>query len=107
VPGVFTWLGQISYSLYLLHAIVLFLIPRAVPDIGTQTPAIRAAAALAYLIAVLGLAGASYRIVELPGQALGRRLITGRAPRPAPGPHLATQRAAPGTGRGENARESV
>jgi len=107
VPAILTWLGQISYSLYLLHAIVLFLIPRAVPDLGTRTPLVRAATGLAYLIVVLGLAWASYRMVELPGQALGRRLVARLSHRPATGPHLATQRAAPGTGRGENARESV
>jgi peptidoglycan/LPS O-acetylase OafA/YrhL len=107
VPGVLTWLGQISYSLYLLHAIVLFLIPRAVPDLGTRTAAVRVAAGLAYLIVVLALAWVSYRIVELPGQALGRRLTARLAPWPVSGPHLTTQRAAPRTGRGENARESV
>ena len=107
MPAILTWLGQISYSLYLLHAIVLFLIPRAVPDLGTRTPLVRAATGLAYLIVVLGLAWASYRMVELPGQALGRRLVARLSHRPATGPHLATQRAAPGTGRGENARESV
>jgi peptidoglycan/LPS O-acetylase OafA/YrhL len=107
VPVVLTWLGQISYSLYLLHAIVLFLLPRIVPDLGTRTFAVRIAVGLGYLAVVLALAWLSYRMVELPGQALGRRLTSRRAPQPVAVPAVTTQRAAPGTGRGENARESV
>jgi peptidoglycan/LPS O-acetylase OafA/YrhL len=107
VPGLLTWLGRISYSLYVLHAVVLFLIPRAVPQLGTQPAVVRVTAGLAYLVVVLALAWLSYRMVELPGQALGRRLTARPTPPPADGPHLATQRAAPRTGRGENTRESV
>jgi peptidoglycan/LPS O-acetylase OafA/YrhL len=51
----------------------------------------------------LSVAWLSYRIVERPGQALGRRLTRG----PVPAVRLATQRAASGTGRGENARRCV
>ena len=103
VPFVWTWLGQISYSLYLLHAVILLFVPRLVPDLGTRPPAIRLVVALLYLGAALTAAWLSYRIVELPGQALGRRLTRG----PVVAARVATQRAAPGTGRGENARQSV
>ncbi|MET0425528.1 MAG: acyltransferase [Actinoplanes sp.] len=96
VPGVLTWLGQISYSLYLLHAVVLLVLVRAVPDLGTQPGVIRVATGLAYLAAAFGLAWLSYRMVELPGQALGRRLA-GRA-HSVPGPALR---------RGENRGRSV
>jgi peptidoglycan/LPS O-acetylase OafA/YrhL len=105
VPAALTWLGQISYSLYLLHAVVLSLLPRIIPDLPSHRPAVRVAAGLAYLTVVLALAWLSYRLVEVPGQALGRRLAARLAPRPAL--IVATQRAAPGTGRGENERESV
>jgi peptidoglycan/LPS O-acetylase OafA/YrhL len=101
LPAALTWLGQISYSLYLLHAIVLGLLLRLVPDLPSHDPLIRAGAGLAYLAVALTLAWLSYRFLELPGQALGRRL-TRRPPL-----ILATQRAAPGTGQGENERESV
>jgi peptidoglycan/LPS O-acetylase OafA/YrhL len=107
IPAALTGLGQISYSLYLLHVIVLFLLPRLVPNLGTRPVEIRALVGLAYLAAVLGLAWLAYRMVELPGQALGRRLTAGRTPRPARIPEFAAQRAAPGTGQGENERQSV
>lgn len=101
IPTALTWLGQISYSLYLLHAIVLFLIVRLVPGLAGQSPAVRVAAGLTYFAVAVTLAWASYRMVEMPGQALGRRLTA------RPAPIFTTQRAAPGTGRGEIERESV
>jgi peptidoglycan/LPS O-acetylase OafA/YrhL len=107
VPGVLIGLGRISYSLYLLHAVVLFLIPRVLPHLGTQPVAIRAGAGLAYLVVVLGLVSLAYQMVELPGQRLGRRLTAGREPRPDPVAPLTTQRVLPRTGRGENERQSV
>ncbi|MBM2619901.1 acyltransferase [Actinoplanes sp. LDG1-06] len=107
MPRALTGLGRISYSLYLLHVVVLFLLPRIIPDGGTRPAPIALLTGLAYLIAVLGLAALTYRIVEQPGQELGRRLMhkidTYRAPRPNP----ATQRAATRTRRDENTRESV
>ncbi|MGX6603763.1 acyltransferase family protein [Micromonosporaceae bacterium Da 78-11] len=74
VPGILTWLGQISYSLYLLHAVVLLLLLQVVPDLGTRPGEVRVAVGLGYLAVALGVAWLSYRLVELPGQALGRRL---------------------------------
>jgi peptidoglycan/LPS O-acetylase OafA/YrhL len=107
VPAAFTWLGRISYSLYLLHVVVLFMIPHIVPDLGTQPLAVRAAAGLAYLAAALGLAAVAYRTVEKPGQALGRWLVARPVTRRAAPPRMTTQRAVPPTGRGRNQRESV
>jgi peptidoglycan/LPS O-acetylase OafA/YrhL len=80
VPGILSRLGQISYSLYLLHAVVLLLVMRAVPHFATLPGPLRVALGLGYLAVALGLAWISYRVVELPAQALGRRL-TGRARR--------------------------
>ena len=103
VPGFLTWLGQISYSLYLLHAVILLFLPRIIPNLETQPFPVRLAAGLGYLAVALGVAWLSYRIVEQPGQDLGRRLTA----RPVLSTRLATQRAAAGTSRGENARQSV
>jgi peptidoglycan/LPS O-acetylase OafA/YrhL len=105
VPAALTWLGRISYSLYLVHAVVLFVVIRIIPDLPAHSPAVRTTAGLTYLAVVLGLAWLSYRLVEMPGQALGRRLTARPAPRPPRPP--TTQRAVAGTGRGENERESV
>jgi peptidoglycan/LPS O-acetylase OafA/YrhL len=100
IPAALTWLGQISYSLYLLHVIVLFLLPRLLPNLGTQPAIVRILVGLAWLAVVIGLAWLAYRMVELPGQALGRRLAGPRTPRPSRRPVVAAQRAAPGTGEG-------
>jgi peptidoglycan/LPS O-acetylase OafA/YrhL len=101
VPGALTGLGRISYSLYLLHAIVLGLIPRLVTDLPAHPPLVRVAVGVAYLAVVLALAWLSYRFIEMPGQALGRRLLS------RPSGFFVAQRAAPGTGREEFDRESV
>jgi peptidoglycan/LPS O-acetylase OafA/YrhL len=107
VPTALTWLGKISYSLYLLHAIVLFVVPRVVPDSASHDPVVRVAIGAVYLVVVLLLAWLSYRMVELPGQALGRRLTAAPGP-PAPSaPPITTQRVVARTGQGENERESV
>jgi peptidoglycan/LPS O-acetylase OafA/YrhL len=74
---------------------VLFLLPHLIPDLGTRPAAVRVAAGLGCLAAVIGLAWLSYRIVELPGRRL------------AAAPFVNTQRAAPRTGQGENPRRSV
>ncbi|WP_250003929.1 acyltransferase [Actinoplanes sp. M2I2] len=107
MPRALTWLGQVSYSLYLLHVPVLFLMPRLVPEIGTATLPIRVAAGLTYVILVLALAGLSYRMVEQPGQALGRHLLRAIDTHPPRHRQTTTERAASGTRRGENSRESV
>jgi peptidoglycan/LPS O-acetylase OafA/YrhL len=100
-PRFFRWLGTISYSLYLLHAVVLAQVTRAVPHLGERPPLVRVAAGIVFLQLAFGVAALSHRWVELPGQALGRRILR---PRTVP---IATQRAVPRTGRGENGIGSV
>ncbi|XVV08936.1 acyltransferase family protein [Actinoplanes sp. CA-131856] len=103
MPLVLPWLGQISYSLYLLHVVLLFLTLRIVPDLGTQPWPVRLLAGVTYLTGAIGLAWLSYRMVEHPAQALARKITSGGSERPI----TATQRALAGTGRGENQRQSV
>jgi peptidoglycan/LPS O-acetylase OafA/YrhL len=107
-PAVLTWLGAVSYSLYVLHVIVLSGYGRLVPGLGDRPFGLRLAVAVAVLATALAVAWVSYRLVELPAQRLGRR-VGGRrgAPPAAPGPRIGTQRAAPRTGRGENETGSV
>jgi peptidoglycan/LPS O-acetylase OafA/YrhL len=101
VPRFFRWLGTISYSLYLSHVVVLGQVTRALPHLGERPVLVRIAVGLLFLQVAMGVAALSYRWVELPAQALGRRILrSGRPP-------IATQRAVPRTGRGENGIGSV
>jgi peptidoglycan/LPS O-acetylase OafA/YrhL len=97
VPRVLVWLGSISYSLYLLHVIVLMTGARIVPNLDDRPIAIRLAVGALFLAAALGVAWLSYHAVELPAQYLGRRIDK----------ILGTQRALTRTGRGENGTRSV
>ena len=74
VPRVLAWLGTISYSLYLLHAIVLVVLLRILPEPYARPPLVRVGIGVAFLGVALGAAWTSYRLVERPAQALGRRL---------------------------------
>ncbi|MEN3535221.1 acyltransferase [Microbispora sp. ZYX-F-249] len=61
-PRWLAYLGVISFSLYLLHPLLL----RAVPNLPV------------FFLALLVLGHVAYRLVESPGQRLGRRLNTRR-----------------------------
>jgi peptidoglycan/LPS O-acetylase OafA/YrhL len=97
VPRILVWLGSISYSLYLLHAIVLRVFARIVPNLDDRPIEIRLAVGALFLATALGVAWLCYQAVELPAQSLGRRIDK----------ILGTQRAVPRTGRGENRTRSV
>jgi peptidoglycan/LPS O-acetylase OafA/YrhL len=101
VPKLLTWLGTVSYSLYLLHVLVLGQVIRLVPDLDDRPVPVRLAFAAAFLVVALVCARLSYRWIELPAQAFGRRLLRDREVR------VATQRGVARTGRGENGAGSV
>ncbi|MFF4379579.1 acyltransferase family protein [Kitasatospora sp. NPDC001547] len=89
-------LGTISFSVYLLHGPLMFLLARLLrshpPVVG---PKGQAALTLGYLGALVVLGYLSYRLVEIPFQKLGRKAVAAldrRFPAPAPAPL-----AAPGT----------
>ncbi|MEV6300444.1 acyltransferase [Actinoplanes sp. NPDC051861] len=94
VPGVLTWLGTVSYSLYLLHLLVLGAVVRLTGD-----PVITV---LAFAAGTLSVAWLAHRWVERPGQAIGRRIGErfGVA-------EIATQGGTPRTGSFGKQRESV
>ncbi|MEU6407563.1 acyltransferase [Microbispora sp. NPDC046933] len=84
VPGVLTWLGLISYSVYLVHHPLLKYLNALAGDLRSLTPTGQAAVALGYLVALLALSWLTYRFVEAPAQALGRRLSGRRSSSPSP-----------------------
>jgi peptidoglycan/LPS O-acetylase OafA/YrhL len=69
--SVVLYLGRISYSLYLLHTLVIAVIPPTGSPIFTL---------LIWASALLVLASATYRWVEQPAIAWGQRLTRDRAP---------------------------
>ncbi|MBZ4015685.1 acyltransferase family protein, partial [Streptomyces purpurogeneiscleroticus] len=72
VPRWLAHCGVLSYSLYLLHPLVLEVCDLAVPWQQHDTPLLMAA----YLALLLPLAMLAYRLVELPAQRVGR-VLTG------------------------------
>lgn len=74
-PRLLVYLGTISYSVYLLHALVLIVFPQ-VPG----GPWVRFSAMLATTLVGAAL---TYRFVEKPGIALGRRVVAARRARAA------------------------
>jgi peptidoglycan/LPS O-acetylase OafA/YrhL len=81
MPALLLWCGQISYSVYLLHPLVVDLFTPLLPP-GVRLPAV--------LLGSLGLARLTYRIIEQPMINLGRRWQT----RPRTAPVLVQQRSA-------------
>lgn len=69
LPRILLWLGRVSYSLYLIHALVMFAAPRT----GSGVADVALWAALAF-----GLAALAERWIERPGIALGKRLVAGQ-----------------------------
>jgi peptidoglycan/LPS O-acetylase OafA/YrhL len=66
------WLGTISYSFYLLHAMVLWqLLPRFPTTLGIRF----AAGVFGILPLVIAGSAASYYLIESPGIACGRKCL--------------------------------
>jgi peptidoglycan/LPS O-acetylase OafA/YrhL len=77
IPRALTWLGLVSYSVYLLH-LPIFETLRAQfgrPDsASTARWWVQLAMGAVIVAAILVASGISYRLVELPMQRLGHRL---------------------------------
>jgi peptidoglycan/LPS O-acetylase OafA/YrhL len=72
VPWAFRWLGDVSYSVYLMHPIAWFIVSRGSAAAQVDlSPVGRLACGLAL---TLTLAACSERVIERPAIALGRRL---------------------------------
>ncbi|GAA1291503.1 acyltransferase [Planotetraspora silvatica] len=74
IPGVLTWIGLISYSIYLLHHPLLRGLNSMMGDLRGLPAALSSAISLGYLIVLLTLSWLTYRFVEAPAQRLGKRI---------------------------------
>lgn len=84
MPRFLVWPGLVSYSLYLLHPLVIQLIWYAAGrDPGHLPGAVRAGWGVVLVAAVLGAAAFTHRYVERPAQRFGRRLTTWHRAAPA------------------------
>ena len=76
---VLSWLGRISYSIYLVHLVVLALSPIILKSwiAPLHLPLGGHVCAALYLAGVVGASAMVYYAVEAPAIAMGRRLISG------------------------------
>ncbi|MFH8891600.1 acyltransferase family protein [Streptomyces sp. NPDC017949] len=76
-PRVLTWLGAISYSVYVTHIPVLHGVHWMVEgmDIPKSGPG-KFIPSVIFLALVFVMSHLTYKLVELPGQRLGKRLLT-------------------------------
>ena len=85
------YLGKISYSIYLNHPTIVWLLAPAYRKLYQATPYVSfgflASLALTFVV-VLALSTLTYRFIEAPGIALGRRLADRVSTRRAIGPSL-------------------
>ncbi|MFI1360638.1 acyltransferase family protein [Streptomyces sp. NPDC020898] len=92
VPRLLIGLGTISYSVYLLHPILLTVSDGTIGRWRQNSPVLE----VAFFAVLLPLCALSYQYVEAPGQAWGRKLARSFPGRPRPRPRPRD----PGPGRG-------
>ncbi len=73
VPAVLAWLGLVSYSVYLLHPLLLDLYDGAPFTRGEHSAGVQVVMSAGFLIALLACCTLTYYLVEAPMQRLGRR----------------------------------
>jgi peptidoglycan/LPS O-acetylase OafA/YrhL len=75
VPAALTWLGVISYSVYLLHPLLISIYHRLPPARQDNMPfAVQVLVAMAFFAVLIALSSLTYLFAERPMQRLGRRL---------------------------------
>ncbi|MEU4330005.1 acyltransferase family protein [Nonomuraea dietziae] len=81
VPRPLAWLGLVSYSIYLLHPLLLESVERFWPEPLVVPLGLRLVALACVVGVLLALSALTWRLVEAPAQRLGRRLASS-SPRP-------------------------
>jgi peptidoglycan/LPS O-acetylase OafA/YrhL len=77
VPPILAWLGLVSYSVYLLHPLLLDVYD-SIPFARVSHPAaLQLAMTAAFLAVLLGCCTLTYYLVEAPMQRFGRRVAAG------------------------------
>ncbi|HEX4816793.1 MAG TPA: acyltransferase [Nonomuraea sp.] len=79
LPAFLTWLGTISYSLYLVHLPILLIVMRLAGELRWSPPPLQVGVGVVVLGVLLPVSGLTHRLLELPMQRAGRRLA-GRLP---------------------------
>ncbi|MER6506361.1 acyltransferase [Nonomuraea sp. NPDC001636] len=74
VPAVLTWLGLMSYSLYLVHLPVLLVVMEVAGEMRWSPLPLQIGVSVLFLALVLPGSRLTYRFLERPMQRLGRRL---------------------------------
>ncbi|MEV6346613.1 acyltransferase [Actinoplanes sp. NPDC051851] len=93
--GPLAWVGTVSYSVYLLHMVVLFAARGWIEFAAGAPVPVRAGVAVVYLAVVLVLGHISHRYVEMPFQRLAGR-VAGRRDTPDRGAHKSPEITAKG-----------
>jgi peptidoglycan/LPS O-acetylase OafA/YrhL len=74
VPGILAWLGLVSYSVYLLHPLLIEVYQK-IPGLTRPHPfPVQLALSAGFLAVLLGCCALTYRFIEAPMQQAGRAL---------------------------------
>jgi len=74
MPRFLTWLGMISYSVYLLHMLMIDVLVRVPLTQAGPSLIVQLGTTAAFVCLLLGCCALSYRFVEAPMQRAGRRV---------------------------------